>query len=322
MRFTAHIGLGKTGTSAIQSALEEYPGSMAARGKWPTLETGDSINHAWLRQEHSEEKTKVFYNTIVNHSQKMGCDHVVWSNEAISNNPEMVHLFRDLSQYSDDLDVKVILYVRDPVKWLKSAWDQWGLVHKVLKGRYHKKSGKDNIAPLTFARWFKTWGKKTYNSWRRWKNVADIRVYKEGENVIDDFCEATELDLPRLRAYETPETSEVLSRAIYNNTYSEAVTPHKFDFYTTYGTLEQYIERYFSTPNIEEFAKMLRTSDLPITTSSTHKKRSLTAEDRNRLLDQAIIFSIEAMGRIDQLEAHVEKLTNEIEKSRDKVERK
>ena len=322
MKFTAHIGLGKTGTSAIQNALSEYPGSLSFQHKWPVLENGETVNHAWLRQEHSEEKTRIFYNTVVNHAKKSGCDHVVWSNEAISNNPEMVHLFRDLSRYSKDLDVNVILYVRDPARWLKSAWDQWGLVHKILKGRYYKKEGSDKFPTLTFDRWFKTWGRKTYSNWKRWKNVADIRPYKEGENIIDDFCEATGLDLPRVRAYETPTTSEVLSRAIYNNTYSEPVTPHKFDFYNTYGTLEEYTKRYLSPPNIEKFAKILYTKDLPINTILPHKNRSVTPDVRDRLLDQAIIFSIEAMGRIDQLEARVETLTNEIKKSNDKVESK
>ena len=42
---------------------------------------------------------------------------------------------------------------------------------------------------------------------------------------------------------------------------------------------------------------------------ATPQERTLTSDDYNRLLDQAIIFSIEAMGRIDQLEDKVKELS-------------
>ena len=136
MRFTAHIGLGKTGTSAIQFALTSYDGNLGNKRKWPILLDGSSVDHKWLSDPHTSAKTKALYDAIVAHSEKTGRDHVVWSNEAISNNRPAVSLFKELSTWSPDLDVQVILYVREPSRWLKSAWEQWGLSHKRLKVKY------------------------------------------------------------------------------------------------------------------------------------------------------------------------------------------
>lgn len=312
MKFTAHIGLGKTGTSAIQKSLQSYKGSLntAENWGWPDLANGKKIDFEWLESSHSTEKTKELFDIIVNHSKKTGCDHVVWSNEAISSSPEMVQLFKELLDWSPDLDVQIILYIREPGRWLKSAWEQWGLIDKVLSGRVH---AKYNSKPVTFQNWFRDWGRGNYNNWKKWKNISDIRRYKEGENIIDDFCEATRLDLPRLRTYESAETSEVLSRAIYNNTYSCAVTPHKFDFYTTYGTVDEYSKKYFSLSNIEKYSQILKDESCPFEELERPKERKITEEDYSRLLDQAIIFSIQAIGRIDQLEDKVKELSNKLD---------
>lgn len=313
MRFTAHIGLGKTGTSAIQVALMSYDGNLSDGRKWPILTDGSRVDHNWLALPHTTEKTKALYDAIVAHSEKTGCDHVVWSNEAISNNRQAVKLFKELSTWSPDLDVQIILYVREPGRWLKSAWEQWGLVHKVLRGKIVlSPTDPRNKGPLSFSRWVQEWGRGIYNSWKWWRGIADIRPYKEGEDIIDDFCEVTGLNLPRLRAYETPTTSEVLSRAIYNNTYPGPVTPHKFDFYTTYGNINEYSKRYFSLNNIEKFQRILKANSDLFPDAKVPEERKISEDDYKRLLDQAIIFSIEAIGRIDQLENKVKKLSKKL----------
>tara|TARA_R100001510_G_C7656664_1_gene216934 strand:+ start:4288 stop:5241 length:954 start_codon:yes stop_codon:yes gene_type:complete len=313
MRFTAHIGLGKTGTSAIQFALTSYDGNLGNKRKWPILLDGSSVDHKWLSDPHTSAKTKALYDAIVAHSEKTGCDHVVWSNEAISNNRPAVSLFKELSTWSPDLDVQVILYVREPSRWLKSAWEQWGLSHKTVKGKiFRSPADSSDIRPISFSRWVQEWGRNIYNSWKWWRGIADIRLYKEGEDIINDFCEVTKLDLPRVRAYETPTTSELLSRAIYNNTHSGTVTPHKFDFYNTYGSLDEYSKKYLSLKNIERFAESLKDKSLSFKESSPPEERTISEEDYKRFLDQAIIFSIEAVGRIDQLEDKVKELSKKL----------
>jgi len=312
MKFTAHVGLGKTGTSAIQTALYHYKGSLNTPKTWgwPKLANGNKIDHKWLASPHTSDKTGALYRTIVAHSKKTGCDHIVWSNEAISSNPEMIKLFAELLNWSPDLDVQIVIYVREPGQWLKSAWEQWGLQDKVLKGKVH---AKHNRNPLTFCKWFKSWGSTIYNNWKRWKGIANVRTYKEGGNVIDDFCDVTGLDLPRIRAYETPTSAEVLSRAIYNNTYAGTVTPHKFDFYTTYGSIDDYSKRYFSLNNIEKFQQILKANSDLFPDAEVPEERKISEDDYRKLLDQAIIFSIEAIGRIDQLEGKLRRLTKEKE---------
>ena len=323
MKFTVHIGLGKTGTSAIQFALLEHKGNLTVGKKgmdrlWPILPDGNRMNREWLVSQHTAEKTKVLYDIIVSHSKKTGCDHVFWSNEEICNCREAVELFDDLSSWSPDLDVQIILYVREPGRWLKSAWDQWGLRHKVFEGKIFRRPpepGQVNLPPMSFRRWFLQWGSQAYNSWKWWRRIADIRQYKEGENVIDDFCEVTGLDLPRIRAYETPPSSEVLSRAIYNNTYLDPVTPHKFDPYAQYGSVQEYSKNYFSLKDIESLAMVLRDESISFQDDTLPKERKISKEDYKRLVDQAIIFSIEAMGRIDQLEDKVKELSDKLDDS-------
>ena len=323
MKFTAHIGLGKTGTSAIQKSLQEYKGALNTEENWswPELVNGKKVNHEWLDSPHSTEKTKVLYDTIVAHSKKTGCDHIIWSNEAISNNNKMLELFKELIEWDDDLEVKIIVYVREPGKWLKSAWDQWGLIHKVLPSKPMRWAVNGNHLS-TFNNWFNKWGKGVYKSYLRWKDIADVRIYQEGENVIDDFSEAVGIDLPRVRAYETLTSAEVLSRAVYNNTYIEPVSPKKFDTYIYKncfrdGGINQYAKKFFTLPDIKHKMRVLlnnpdgrlfKDPDMP-------QERTLTTDDYNRLLDQAIIFSIEAMGRIDQLEDKVKELSNKLDDS-------
>jgi len=322
MKFTAHIGLGKTGTSAIQKSLQDYEGALntASNWAWPDLVNGDSIDHKWLSIHHTTDKTKALYDTIVAHSKKTGCDHIIWSNEAISSNDHMLELFKELIEWDDDLEVNIIVYVREPGKWLKSAWDQWGLVHKVLPGipLHGPRAGKWNgyILP-NFDRWFQNWGRGVYRSYLQWKDIADVRIYQEGEDVIDDFSEAIGIQLPRIRAYETLTSAEVLSRAVYNNTYKEPVSPKKFDLYRNYfrnGGINEYAKKLFKLPNIKQKMRVLLSNpdgrlfkdpDMP-------QERTLTSDDYNRLLDQAIIFSIESMGRIDQLEDKVKELSKKL----------
>lgn len=323
MKFTAHIGLGKTGSSAIQKSLQSYEGSLnsAENWGWPKLVNDEKISHKWLCSQHSNEKTKALYDTIVAHSKKTGCDHIIWSNEAIVSNPKMLELFKELREWDDNLEVRIIVYVREPGKWLKSAWDQWGLIDKILPSirRTWGRPGKWNgHRPPCFSNWFSKWGRGQYNSYLKWKDIAEIRRYQEGKDVIDDFSEVIGIDLPRVREYETLTSSEVLSRAVYNNTYTQPVSTKKFDLYESYfcdgANINDYAKRFFALPDIKKKMQVLlnnaddglfKDADLP-------QERTITPEDYSRLLDQAIIFSIEAIGRIDQLEDAVEELSKQL----------
>lgn len=326
MKFTAHIGLGKTGTSAIQTSLNDYEGALNTEENWswPILANGRKVDHEWLDSPHSAEKTKLLYDTIVAHSKKTGCDHVIWSNEAISNNDKMLELFKELIKWDDDLEVNIIVYVREPGKWLKSAWDQWGLIHKVLPSKPVQWAISGNNLP-TFNNWFINWGRGIYKSYLKWEDIADVRLYKEGEDVIDDFSEAVGIDLLRVRAYETLTSAEVLSRAVYNNTYIEPVPPKKFDAYIyknrfREGGINEFAKTFFELPNIKKKMRVLlnnsdgqggrlfKDPDMP-------QERTLSTDDYKLLLDQAIIFSIEAIGRIDQLEDKVKELYNKLDDS-------
>lgn len=330
MKFTAHIGLGKTGSSAIQKSLQDYKGSLNTAENWgyPVLVNGEKVDIPWLAATHNTEKTKAIYDTIINHSKETGCDHVVWSNESISPSLPMLDLFKELREWDDDLEVEIVIYVREPGKWLKSAWDQWGLAHKVLPSKpFHGprtgRTGKWNgHCPPSFSNWFCKWGRDQYKCYLKWKDIAEIRLYQEGEDVIDDFSKVIGIDLPRVREYETLTSSEVLSRAVYNNTYTEPVSPHKFDIYKSYfkgKTINDYAKRFFALPGIKHKMRVLLNNPdgrlFKETDIDMPQERTITPEDYSRLLDQAIIFSIEAIGRIDQLEDKVKELSNKIDGS-------
>lgn len=326
MKFTAHIGLGKTGTSAIQKSLQSYKGSLNTpeNWSWPELVNGERISHEWMSSEHCTEKTEALYDTIVTHSKKTECDHIIWSNEAISSNLPMLELFKELREWDDDFEVDIVIYIREPGKWLKSAWDQWGLVDKILPSipRNWGRPGKWNgHRPPCFNNWFSKWGRDHYNGYIKWKDIAEIRLYQEGKDIINDFSEVIGIDLPRVREYDTLTSSEVLSRAVYNNTYTEPVSTKKFDLYERYfcggATINDYAKRFFALPNIKHKMQVLLNSsdDHLFKDGDLPQERTLTTEDYSRLLDQAIIFSIEAIGRIDQLEDKVKELSNKIDDS-------
>lgn len=144
MKLTLHVGLGKTGTSAVQAFLHHERRNLAEAGilslgpRLAELEDGFSFSGQGDvgKIDLLAEGLSAIENAAIGQPH---ITHVVWSNEALS----MAHnyagiideiaRFRQASTVFDE--VGVILVLRRQDEWLASAYLQWGLKHKMHKGR-------------------------------------------------------------------------------------------------------------------------------------------------------------------------------------------
>ncbi len=143
----AHIGAGKCGSSAIQSCLSQHPvlqrkegGELDYRVICQTgILRGNDVRQALRRLPTgyypsmtavrvAEMSEKVFSNAVG--AVQRARVPIVFSFESwlheMSNNPDQRARMMELFSGGGTRKVKLIAYVRPLVKWINSAWWQWG----------------------------------------------------------------------------------------------------------------------------------------------------------------------------------------------------
>lgn len=147
MKLIIHIGAGKTGTTSIQSNLNLnkellYKHKSIYCGMYfENVEGHDLKGGAFERFSNDFYKSHAdFKNTVVSSIRKLkeicvrdGIENVVWVNESLYESPFLIK--EALDSCSDVVDsVEIIFYMRRQDRWLKSAYQQWGIKHKVYGG--------------------------------------------------------------------------------------------------------------------------------------------------------------------------------------------
>lgn len=143
MKLILHIGMGKTGTSAIQSFLQRENGSLKNYGvlnagiRLQNLGSDFSLdNQGDVR--HIAKLEKALEAISVAASKSSGVNSIVWSNESLSQNSNYKNVASSISKFVERSEVfdsvSVILVLRRQDLWLESAYRQWGLKHKVYSG--------------------------------------------------------------------------------------------------------------------------------------------------------------------------------------------
>ncbi|WP_394145936.1 hypothetical protein [Vibrio atypicus] len=238
-----HIGTGKTGSTTIQSTLQENDLALQQEGvKYLglMLDTGYSQQFDWqtpagftLFQElGEEEKKRQLVKVLVDECRywsEQGCNKLVWSHEAIFNAPDD---FSPALQAVELLGIKVvpIVYIRNHVSWALSAYKQWGIKHKTYEGQIMTFEEWCNSKSLSFMPYLLPWAERMGGSLR-------VRNFDKCPSLMADFYSILELSIELLesRKNTTPSDSVLSLWASFNNQFEEQVSPGMF--YQTLGRL-------------------------------------------------------------------------------------
>ncbi|MBE3639030.1 hypothetical protein [Mangrovicoccus algicola] len=215
-----HIGMGKTGTSALQAALRDSGAELAADsarylGMWTEFLDPDFAGlegfMRFARQtpaRHAELAGRMAA-ILQEAAARDGIGRVVLSNEAY------LPLFRELQPFfaalSAQLRISVIAYARPLGSWLPSACAQWGVLHKTNAGPVEtlEQAGRRLVSQYArFPDWHALLGDR-----------MTVRPYRTGTDIVEDFAALTGLTLKgsdQRRQARRPEAEQIL-RAAFNN---------------------------------------------------------------------------------------------------------
>jgi hypothetical protein len=261
MKFIFHIGMGKTGTSSVQSALQGSEEPLAAAkakylGMWlgmidPKFNGIEGINE-FFEQKHDQIRVgaKKFVKFARHLAEQEGFTTFVLSNEAIFIKVEEMRPFFEEVAAAGQL--QLVAYVRHPSSWVPSAYTQWGVNHKTYPGPI--KPFRERMHQLM----------QQYESLRPWHtNFGEkliVRAHDATDDVVFDFAAATGLPLisPSSRQLQRAGEAEIIFRAIFNDRFPTPMLPWRFDRTVInpqqaggVRRVEEMIDRCFNTKGIE-----------------------------------------------------------------------
>lgn len=140
-KLTIHIGMGKTGSTALQSFLDKETEFLGAAGVHYLGRFLERMGGAGVQTKAAttpEVAAALLAELEDFAATAAGIDHFIWSNEVIAqarNTEDMATVIAAFAQTSAVFDaVEVVLVFRRQDEWLESAYRQWGLKHKLQTG--------------------------------------------------------------------------------------------------------------------------------------------------------------------------------------------
>lgn len=230
-----HVGFGKTGTSAIQQALRENADTLGAHGilacdlwlmKRAVGEYGFESADEFIRMLNADrmafaEKLSRIFDESNGKFRDFGT--VIWSNEALAMHWAVLgNVFEGLGS---NLNRKIVIYFRNQVDWLISAYLQWGIKDKHTPGRVRgweefRNGARNSTDYLSI---LKNWHTHCKDS------VILGRSYDTANDIVADFfdCLQLKVEIKRSagRVYETPSYTAHSLFKIFNDQFDEAKQP-------------------------------------------------------------------------------------------------
>ena len=236
MKIFVHIGAGKTGTSSMQLTLKENQSilnSMGIHYLGMILEHASIKRYSWqnypagnfnlLDNSVAFDQVLEIFNETTNELSKKGIHTLIWINESfLADRKKMIPILQFLQK---EHDVEVIAYLRKHETWIRSAYVQWGIKHKVYSGKVK-----------SFKEWYTPNRVCFYNQIKCYldafpKNLM-LKNMEAQENLVEsflDYCKIEDKNIKIIKYNESPTDEELLLRAVYNNFIQDPALPFRFD---------------------------------------------------------------------------------------------
>lgn len=351
-----HIGTGKTGTTTIQNFFkknfslkhsssnksipsntyyiglnfEEVPDNLLTY-RWQS-----AGSMAWLNGETQKVSKNILQILESIHGLTDENSTVIWSNESIHLSPNLfANVIYDFAS-RNKVDLKIIVFVRNHLDFLKSAYLQWGIKHKTYPGP---------IMPLP--EWVKL-NSKTLNFGAKiaeWNEIFGdqliVKNYDQCRNLIAYFAEILSVNNDKdIRNYidqnprqnTTPNELNLLMFAIYNGFFDEPKMPNDMaEFLQTYPLINNNtIEHDQYIPNANDFAypvesmvsdqviinHLLKIKGEPPLIRSEPSQVPLGANELTiKLISKLLYAQVSQSNQIKSLEAKIERLSHNIKEA-------
>ncbi|WYK07118.1 polysaccharide biosynthesis protein (plasmid) [Cereibacter sphaeroides f. sp. denitrificans] len=232
MEVILHIGMGKTGTSSIQKALEQNAVALRRQGvdylgMWFGMLGPDfgglSGQTAFFGSPPQEMRAHAhhFASVLAERQRTGGCSRFVLSNEGIYGEVHAVLPF--VEELRRHVRLRLVAYVRDPHEWLPSAYGQWSIFHKNYEGpvRPFAEIAREQVQVYCC---FQAWGEAV-------PDLLTVRPYLRQKNVVEDFSEVLGIALAPLpeRQQARVTADEAALRIFYNTRLPGETLPWIFD---------------------------------------------------------------------------------------------
>lgn len=146
MKLSVHVGMGKTGTTALQHFLGEQAILLRNNRCFYLGRVLGRINHGPKLTTQSQaaepQNLEKALEALEGHAQSPEFtdtyDLVVWSNELLATTPDPSAQIKVISEYFAAskvfTSIEIILGLRRQDTWLEAAYRQWGLMNKLKPG--------------------------------------------------------------------------------------------------------------------------------------------------------------------------------------------
>ena len=223
-----HVGMGKTGTSSIQKALELSSAKLRAEGvnylggSFKIVGTSLAEKAGSFFSLDADEISKFSFEVEAYIKEQEGINLHILSSETLLDKYNGLKRFAEILE-TKGVEVSIIIFVRSPDEWLPSAYSQWGLYHKTYNGKI-----KDF---KTFSPgWMKRYGDVV--SWcENFPGRVSVHEYSKNTDAVKRFSDLAGINICPLpdRVLERLEKIELVARAAFNNNKHGNVLPMVFD---------------------------------------------------------------------------------------------
>ena len=330
MKLFLHVGMGKTGTSSIQQALSQAEDELHAQGlhylgMWFSIVHPKFDGIAGMRTFVSgdPEQLRTGAQAIVREMEKIkaqtGCDTFVFSNEDLYGH--VANLDPLIEELAKEVDLRIILYIRDIQSWLPSAYVQWAIRHKTRPGPIQ--TFRDQAS-----RWVGTY--RALAVWeRKYSDFLTFCKFDKTVDVFEDFGRTIGVTIPpvKKRVLERGEDVELLLRALYNTRFKSEVFPDRFNTFVmnpnrdTVQTLEEATKKYLTfdggtevfADDLDDFKALGERIGVDFTSGQEKeaKQRDMDAM-RARMLEYLIEVTLSQA-------AHMQRMSNRLKKLEEKM---